>query len=138
MRLHSLMLAAALALAPLAGGAQPDAPSEIGETPDRQEVRTALDEVATDPNLATQRKVNMLRWKKSERTTEESNSANAIVRWLRGLFGWAAESARLLVWVVGGLAAALLVYYIARVARTRGLPTVPKAFDTTPRSRKVL
>jgi Domain of unknown function (DUF4129) len=126
--LRSVVLAAIVALAPFAVAAQPDAPVAIGEAPAREDVRKALDKVANDPNLATARTVNMLRFKKSERVTEESGRASGIARWFRGFFGWVAESARLLVWVIGGLAAALLVYYIARVVQTRGLPQARKAF----------
>jgi uncharacterized protein DUF4129 len=130
-RLPSLVLAAALALASLTGGAQPVELGASGETPDRVEVRKALDKVANDPNLAMERTVNMLRWKEPEPDTGESRWRvwlNAIAHWLRGLFGWIAASGRLLVWVLGALAAVLLVVYIARLLRTRGVPHMPKKF----------
>jgi Domain of unknown function (DUF4129) len=126
-----LMLATVVAMAPLAGGAQPDAPVAVGGVPTRAEVRTALDEVANDPNLAAERTVNMLRWKEAEPVTDEPKWwqwANAIARWVRGLFNWMAESARLLVWVLGALAAVLLAIFIARLVRARGVPRVPKQF----------
>ena len=132
MRLPSLVLAAAVALAPLAGSAQPEPPAAVGEMPDRQEVRKALDKVANDPNLATERTVNMLRWKESTEQNTELQGwqrwINSLARWFRGLFAWFAASARLLMWLVIGIAAALLVYYVARVVRTRGLPHMPKQF----------
>ena len=129
MRLRpDLVLAAVVALAPLTGGAQ--APP-AGEVPTRLEVQKALDKVANDPNLATERTINTLRWKEQEPVTEEPSWwawANAIARWMRGLFGWIAESGRLLIWVVGALALALLGLFIARLVRERGLPSVPKQF----------
>jgi hypothetical protein len=122
-----LVLAAVLALAPLATGAQP-AELAAGERPRRAEVREALAEVANDPNLAAERSVNMLRWKRPEAVTDEPawwRYGNAIVHWLRGLVAWVAESARFVMWVLGALAAALLCVYIARLVRARGLPRLP-------------
>ena len=85
MRLRlELVLAAVVAIAPLAGVAQPDAPVAAGETPTRAEVRNALDKVANDPNLAAERTVNMLRWKEPEPVTDEpgwwqwANAASAL------------------------------------------------------------
>ena len=132
MRLRSFVLAAAIALAPLAGSAQPEPPTAVGDMPDRQEVRKALDKVANDPNLATERSVNMLRWKEpTERDTELQGWQrwiNSLASWFRGLFSWVAASARLLMWLVIGIAAALLVYYLTRIVRTRGLPSEPNQF----------
>lgn len=123
-----IVLAALIALAPLAGAAQPVA---AGEAPTRAQVEQALEKVADDPNLATERTVNMLRWKKAEPVTDEPwwwKFANAFAHWFRGLFAWIAESARLLVWVLCGIAVALLAIFIARLVRGRGLPRVPKQF----------
>jgi hypothetical protein len=123
-----LVLAAVVALAPLTGAAQAQ---PAGEAPTRLEVQKALDKVANDPNLATERTINTLRWKEPEPVTEEPSWwrwANGLARWMRGLFGWIAESGRLLVWVVGALALALLALFIARLVRERGLPSVPKQF----------
>jgi uncharacterized integral membrane protein len=124
----SIVAIAVVALAPLAPEAQPDTPFIApGETPTRQEVRKALDKVANDPNLATVRTVNSLRWKPQESSTDEPWWA-FIARWTRGLFGWLASSGRLLVWVVGALAAVLLAVFIVRLVRGRSLPRRPKEF----------
>ena len=123
-----LALVAIVALAPLTGAAQPETPLLApGEAPTRPVVREALDKVATDPNLATVRKINTLRWKEQEAVTEEPWWW-PLARWSRGLFGWIAESGRLLVWVVGAFAVVLLMVFIARLVRERGLPRVPKQF----------
>ena len=131
MRLRfDLVLAVVVALAPLAGTAQPEAPP-AGEAPSRQEVRKALEKVADDPNLATERTVNMLRFKQREAASDEPwwwRWGNAAARWFRGLFSFVAESGRLLMWVLGALGVALLVFYVTRLMRTRGLPRVPKPF----------
>lgn len=130
MRLRvELLLAVVLASAPVAAIAQADDEQATAEMPRRLDVRKALDKVANDPNLAPQRSVNMLRWKRQEAPTGDEpfwwSWANALVRWFRGLFLFLAESGRFVVWVLGGLAAALLAIYIARLVRTRGLPRVP-------------
>lgn len=132
MRLPSeLVLAAVMALAPVAAVAQRDEPPAAGQVPSREEVRQALEMVADDPNLATERTVDMLRWKRSEADADEpwwSAWLDSLARWLRGLFAWVAASGRVLVWVLGALAAALLIYYVTRLVRTRGIPRVPKQF----------
>jgi len=116
------------ALVPLGGAAQPETPFIApGETPTRPEVRKALDKVANDPNLATVRTVNSLRWKQQEPSADEPWWA-PIARWTRGLFGWLATSGRLLVWVAGALAVALLAFFLVRLVKGRSLPRVPKQF----------
>jgi hypothetical protein len=126
-----LVLAAVVALAPLAGAAQPEAPPPAGVAPSRPEIRKALEKVADDPNLATERTVNMLRFKQREAVTDEPwwwRWANAAARWFGGLFAFIAESGRLVMWVLGALGAALLVFYVTRLVRTRGIPRVPNPF----------
>ena len=128
----SFVLAVVVALSPLDGAAQ-QAPEPVpdGDVPAREDVRKALDQVGNDPNLAAERRVNMLRWKRTETVTDEPwwwAWLNAVARWFRGLFGWLAESGRYVVWVVGALLAALLVTYVVRLVRVRGLPRVPKPF----------
>jgi hypothetical protein len=126
-----LVLGAVAALGPLLGFAQPAAPIPPGEIPERAEVREALEQVADDPNLAAVRTVNMLRWKEAEPVTDEPwwwEWANAVAQWFRGFFGWIAESGRLVVWVLGTLAAALLALFVARLIRERGISRVPQRF----------
>ena len=124
-----LLLALVVALSPLRAVAPQESPPE-GDVLPRIEVRKALDKVKNDPNLAAERSVNMLRWAKEEPVTDEPwwwELANAFARWFRGLFNWLAESGRYVVWVLGALLAALLVTYIVRLVRARGLPRMPKA-----------
>lgn len=126
-----LVLLLAAALAPLTGAAQPEAPLDRGAAPTRADVREALDKVKNDPNLAPERIVNMLRWAEPEAVTDEPRWwqwANSLARWFRGLFAWLAGAGRYVVWVLGALLAGLLVVYVARLLRTRGVPRVPKPF----------
>ena len=131
LKLRPVVLLVSLgALAPFSAVAQPEAVPDR-DAPERIEVRKALDKVASDPNLTAERSVSMLRWARAEPATDEPwwrDLANALARWFRGLFGWLAESGRYVVWVVGALLAALLVTYVVRLVRVRGLPRVPKAF----------
>ena len=125
-----LLLVLVAALAPLGAIAQPEAVRDR-DAPARIDVRKALDKVESDPNLAAERSVNMLRWAGAEPATDEPwwrELANSLARWFRGLFGWLAESGRYVVWVAGALLAALLVAYVVRLVRVRGLPRAPKAF----------
>ncbi len=128
-----LALAFVVALAPLRGVAQPaPEPVQNGDVPARAEVRKALDKIRNDPNLVAERSVNMLRWKQAAPVTDEPwwwALVNAAARWFRGLFGWLAESGRYVMWVLGALLAALLVAYLVRLVRVRGLPQLPKPFS---------
>jgi hypothetical protein len=120
------LLALAAALAPLSALPQP----EPG-VPPREEVRKALDKVANDPSLATERSINMLRWAEEQPPTDEPwwwDVMNGLARWFRGLFGWIAESGRYVVWVLGALLAALLLIYLVRLVRAGGVPHGSKTF----------
>jgi hypothetical protein len=49
-------------------------------------------------------------------------------RWLGGLFGWVAESGRVLLWTAAALLVGLLAIYLVRVIRARGMPQLPQRF----------
>ncbi|HUQ52052.1 MAG TPA: DUF4129 domain-containing protein, partial [Gammaproteobacteria bacterium] len=125
-----LRLAVVVALAPLGAPAQPEPAADVEPVP-RAEVRKALDKVANDPNLVAERSVNMLRWAEAKPVTDEPwwwGLINGLARWFRGLFAWIAESGRYVVWVIGALLAAVLVTYVVRLVRVRGMARVPKTF----------
>ena len=126
-----LLLLAVMVLAPSLGEGQPDPAAAAGEPPLRADVQEALDQVKNDPNLAAERTIRMLKWAEAEPVTDEPwwwQWGNALARWFRGFFDWLAESGRYVVWVIGALLAGLLVFYVFRLVRARGLPRVPKAF----------
>ena len=101
--------------------------------PTKDEVRAALDDVAADPNLAGQRTVHTLRWVASDQQPEQPSRRLdwlvGVARFLRGVFGWLAESGRALLWVLGAILAAMLVVFLTRLAsRWRRAPGLPKRF----------
>jgi hypothetical protein len=123
-----LLSAASLAAVPLPEplGAQP----MRGEPFARDEVRQALDEIRNDPSLAPERTVRMLRWREAEATADEPSwrdALNAVARWLGGLFGWLAESGRLVIFALLAALAAGLGAYILRLVRARAVPRPPQA-----------
>jgi len=120
--LCALTLTAVLLVAPSVGAVvtrQESAQRNPG-SPGPSEIARALATVKADPNLATERTIKMLQWKVSN----EAKRPGLLgwLTWIAGLFEWLAQSARLLVWAAAVALAGVLVVYIVRVARTRGLP----------------
>ncbi len=117
--------------APRGAAAQDDASPPRGVRPTAAQVRKALDKLATDPNLAAERTVRMLRWQEKQKTEETSSWGERLAslrRWLGGLFGWVAESGRVLFWTAAALLVGLLAIYLVRVIRARGMPQLPREF----------
>lgn len=101
--------------------------------PTRADVREALDRVAKDPNLATERTVRTLHWAQKEESSRDVpgwlQAFYAVASFVRGIFGWFAESARVFLWVAGVILAALLAVFLLRVARSiRGASQLQKRF----------
>ena len=136
MRSHSRRLVAIVVLATFYVGparAQDDVTERLSSPLTRAEVREALDRVAKDPNLATERTVRTLRWVQTEDAPRDApgwlEALYAVARFMRGLFGWFAASARVLLWVAAAILAALLVVFLLRLARSiRGVPQLSKRF----------
>jgi hypothetical protein len=100
--------------------------------PTRAEVREALDRVAKDPNLATERTARTLRWADKRDESRERpawlQSLIAVVRFVRGLFGWVASSARVLLWVAAAILAGLLAVFVLRLlGERRGVLRLPRS-----------
>jgi hypothetical protein len=92
--------------------------------PSPPEIARALDTVRADPNLSPERTIKTLRWKSKPPAgqTRMPGWLSGILRvfsWIRGLFAWIAESARVLVWCAAALLAGLVAVYVIRIARTR-------------------
>jgi hypothetical protein len=93
---------------------------EVPAHPGPEDVARALAIVKADPNLATEQTITTLRWDKQQRAAPSVRPA--WVLWLLGLFGWLAGSARLVVWGVLLALAVILIVYIVRTVRKRGVP----------------
>lgn len=105
---------AALLLCAALSGARPAAAQQAAP-PDLAQIEAARETVRQDPNLGTERTVNTLRWD-SEREADEDSATPG---WLAGLFRWLGQSARLVIWVLAGLLAAVIVIYLLRLLRDR-------------------
>jgi hypothetical protein len=98
--------------------AHAQAPASPGDgrpgRPDAASITRAIEQVKADPNLATERKIHWLQWRK-----EQSKPMPGWLRWLLGLAQWIEQQGRALVWVSAAVLAAFLAVFITRVLRTR-------------------
>jgi len=86
--------------------------------PSEQEIGHAIDQLKADPNLATERKTRILKWKeKDDQPPERTRGMPGWLRWLGEFFSWLGATARVLVWLVAGLLAAILIVWIIRFMR---------------------
>lgn len=139
-----MRLRISLALLLLWAAAAGPAPAQQAEptpelTPER--VQAAVDAVRADPLLGGTRSERRLRWKDDEE--EKPTPAEPAPGWLIGLVRWLAESGRLLVWLLGAIAVALLVVLLRRwiLVRAEGisgkalvLPSHVRDLDIRPES----
>ena len=116
-RTMAALLTAALSLA---APVQQESVQAQRESPGQAEIARAIDAVKADPNLATERTIKMLRWRGS--TEAKPPGMPAWLAWVGGLFLWLEQSARILVWCAAVVLAGVLVVYIFRVVRVRGVP----------------
>lgn len=130
---RSALLAVAVAAA---SPAWPDTPPLKAE-----QVQAAVDAVREDPKLGGTRSERSLRWKPDRPST--TNPPKPPAPWLIELLRWIAESGRVLVWLLGAAALALVIVlarrWLAVHAEGRGarLPTMPshvRDLDIRPQS----
>ncbi len=112
----AVMLAAAVSLA--AAQVQQPPTAAQGDVPEQAEIDRALAAVKADPNLATERTIKVPQWKGGRADT--ASGTPSWMTWLAGLFGWVAQSARVLVWCAAGILAALLAAFLVRMVRGVG------------------
>lgn len=110
-----------------------------GERLSRQEVQSAADRVGKDPNLATTVSEKTLRLKERDAKPEKEPQ----LEWLRKFMRWLSETARLIMWLVGAFAVALLLVGVRRWMRARSpaaaswrnpLPSHVQSLDIRPES----
>ncbi len=104
----TLVLALTFSIAASAGVAAPQ--------PEQADIDRALTTVKADPNLATTRKVGMLRWKTPAQQTQTRSGS---LKWVVGFFRWLDHTSRVLIWVMAALVLGLLVVSLGRLLRAR-------------------
>ena len=119
--------------------AQPAAAS--AGRPGPAEITRALDAVKADPNLATDRTIQTLRWKNS--ADRKSAGPPDWLKWIAGVFVWIARSSRVLVWGAVMALIGVLVVFLIRMVRGYGVlpgaerfvaPTHVRDLDIRPES----
>lgn len=107
----SLLAAPAAALAATATAAdavaQPDAPTAA-------EIDAAFAKVKADPDLADERTVRTLNWKEPQKERKRSEWREWF-KWVGDLFGWIAQSSRVLVWVIIAALIGAFVIFVVRI-----------------------
>jgi hypothetical protein len=114
-----------------ASGAPPGAAAAnaapVGTYLTREEIRAAAAKLHADPNLGGEKPLRTLRWKE----TAPSQAAPP-PGWLTRLFDFLAQSGSLLLWIVGGVCAAIAVVWAIRMLRDRvPAAAVPEGGVTT-------
>jgi hypothetical protein len=135
-RLPALLLAGALLVAACNGAAAADLPT-------RAQVQAAAEAVRADPNLGGTRTEKTLRFKERDAPEPKDKPDALQLGWLRNLIEAVTEGARVLVWVLGALAVALLIVSARRFVKLRAgggrlrrapLPSHVGALDIRPES----
>lgn len=107
------------ALALLAGAvAMPAMGESVPEpvSPTMDEVDAALAKVKADPNLAAERTIRSLKWDMDEQKKKKKKfDVPSWLRWIGDLFGWIAQSSRILVWVIIAALIAAIVLALVRI-----------------------
>jgi len=102
-------------------------------------IARAIEAVKADPKFSAERTVKAMRW----RSSSGGLKAPGWLHWVRDLFYWIDQSARVLVWCAVAVGVGLLIVYLMRVVRTsRGTdasdewiaPTHVRELDIRPES----
>jgi hypothetical protein len=106
-----------VAFALLAGVAQPAAgePAPDPVSPGAREVDAALAKVKADPNLATERTIRSLKWNVDEKEKKKKFDLPKWLSWIGDLFGWIAQTSRILVWVIIAALIAVIALVVVRI-----------------------
>ena len=120
------LLAATACLLLIAGGVQAQ-DARNGKAPTTVEVRSAIETLKADPNLVLERKTRTLKWK--EMGAGRRAPSPGLLQWLAEMFKWLGSSARLLVWAVIAVLAALLAVAVMRQLRQVDLRPAKRRSD---------
>ncbi len=95
----------------------------------RAEIDHAIDVVKKDPNLASKETVRTLRWDTPEKKKQRKQTKwPEWLNWIGDLFGWIGETSRMLMWVVIGVLAALLAWFIVKIFAGQRLTSSARRF----------
>jgi hypothetical protein len=122
-------LCAALVASGWTGGSEPRvaAPAEV-RPPDAAAVEAAVAQLNADPNLVNGHKLKRLHWTGKGASQQAPSAVPDWLLWLRDLFGWIAQTARLLLWVAAFVLVAILGVYLYRFLAIRSVSrAIPKA-----------
>lgn len=109
--LAALVLLACAFAAPATSAVEADPAS-----PTTAEVDTALAKVKADPNLAAERTIRSLKWDLEEKKEKKRKfDVPSWLRWVGDLFGWIAQTSRILVWVIIAALIAVIVIVVVRI-----------------------
>lgn len=115
--------AAAVLLAVLAGAMLPAgdalaAPEAARDTPARREIKAVL----ADPVFGQHEPVRRLEYVGPTFESGESKASSWDWSWLKKLAALSAAAVRVVMWIAGAILLAVLLYYVAKFVRRRGLP----------------
>ncbi len=123
--LRAVLLACIAGAAPFVGAAQisntmaetvaspPSAASASVSLPAPAAIRAAAAKLRMDPNLGSDHTVRSLHWVDNGAPPPESPA------WMLGLFEYIGQAASVVLWIIGGIAAAVAVVWIYRLIRAR-------------------
>ena len=86
--------------------------------PSEAQVSAALEKLKHDPNLASTRKIRMLRYAGKPRQQQDSDTPGWMEPFIR-FFAWLADAVRYIVWVACVLLVGIIVVYLLRVLPKR-------------------
>ena len=121
------ILAIALSCCATASYAQQAAgPENRAVPPTVAEVRTAVEQLKSDPNLAPEHKTRTLKWKNPKRPPPPSTG---LIQWIAELFKWIGGAARMVIWTVIAIVVAMFAVAIIRQLRQMELRRSQPRFD---------
>lgn len=116
-----------LAASPTTRAQQAALPAAPGIAPTADQIDAAMQQLEQDPNLGRERKTRTLKWLSDDKPRPASD-VPAWLLWLQELLRWIASSARMILWILAALLAALVVVYVLRLLRSRSTMAKGDAF----------
>ena len=87
--------------------------------PTREQITAAVEKLKADPNLGTEKKTRQLRRNSTSSTAPQSRESPSWLKWIADAFGWLANTARALLWIMAIVLVAVLAIWIKRFLESR-------------------